>query len=32
MSNPLFQPAMNTYFNSADEFLEEQLKNIRIGC
>ena len=20
MSNPLFQPAMNTYFNSADEF------------
>ena len=22
MSNPLFQPAMNTYFNSADEFLK----------
>ena len=30
MSNPLFQPAMNTYFNSADEFLGrtvEEYKN-----
>ena len=30
MSNPLFQPAMNTYFNSADEFFGrtvEEYKN-----
>lgn len=30
MSNPLFQPAMNTYFNSADEFfgrIVEEYKN-----
>lgn len=25
MSNPLFQPAMNTYFNSADEFFGRKL-------
>ena len=31
MSNPLFQPAMNKYFNSADEFFGrtvEEYKNV----
>lgn len=32
MSNPLFQPAMNTILTVQMNFLEEQLKNIRIGC